>query len=644
MPGRRLRRRLAVLVCVIVLTGTTGVAYAAFVTTATNPTDTFGTVADFVAPTVNRSTAATTAGGGLSQHVTPGKSYYVYADVTDTGNPASGAATVTTDASTLTTGQTAAAMTAGAYSFAGVNYNYRTALLTANNNATLSACSYLPTLTATDVAGNVATTNASTVMVDRDLLSDYNVRLDGAAAGDEASYGVFNAGDVNGDGKPDALVGAWSATNNGRLYAGSVYVIFGQTAATTIDLGALGTLGFRVDGTAGDDELGLSVAAAGDLNGDGKADLLLGADWADSNGFTNNGAVFVVFGKATTTTIDLTTLGAGGYRINGVASNDAAGTQEATIADLNADGKPEVIVNAWLADNNGRTDSGSTYVVFGKATTTTINLSALGAGGYRIDAAAAGDHTTDVKSIGDLNADGKPEVLIGGREADNNSRTDSGSVYVVWGKSTTTTVDLAALGAQGYRIDGAAAGEWMGVVVDTVPDLNADGKPDVLVTTFRAGNNGRALSGSAYVLWGKSTTTTIDLASLGTQGYRIDGAAANENTGYDVTSIPDVNSDGLPDLLVSAARADNNGRTDSGSIYVLWGKSTTTTIDLASLGTQGYRIDGGAATDFAGFQLSAAGDVNADGRPDLIVSARWADNNSRTDSGSAYILFAPTCS
>ncbi len=629
--------------CLAVLTMSTGVAYAAFVSTSLNPTTSFAAAPDWTAPTVNRSTAAGTAAGTFAQHISPGLGYYLYADLTDTGNPASGISTVTTDAGSLTTGQAAAPMTAGAYTFAGVNYNYRTSLLTANANATLSACSYLPTITIADVAGNTATTAVNAVMVDRNMVTDYNVRLDGATAADEV-YGVQNAGDVNGDGKPDAIVGAWGADNNGRSFSGSAYVVFGQTALTTIDLATLGTKGFRIDGLAANDETAVSVwTAGGDLNADGKADLLIGADYSDPGGLLQAGTVYVVFGKATTTNIDLAALGAGGYSITGQAANNYAGERIASIPDLNGDGKPETLLSARGADNNGRTDSGSAYVVFGKATTTAVDLNALGAAGYRIDGAAAGDVLENVNSIGDLNGDGKPEVLIGTDNAGANGRVNSGSAFVVWGKSTTTTIDLAALGSQGYRIDGAAAGDLTGQAVVPAGDLNGDAKPDLMVTAFSAGNNGRALSGSTYVLWGKSTTTTIDLASLGAQGYRIDGSAANEKFGYDAVSISDINSDGLPDTVISAARADNNGLTDSGSVYVLWGRSTTTTIDLAALGTQGYRIDGTLAGELMGWKIAMAGDVNADGRPDLLIAGKDTGNNGRATSGSAYIAYTPTC-
>lgn len=149
-----------------------------------------------------------------------------------------------------------------------------------------------------------------------------------------------------------------------------------------------------------------------------------------------------------------------------------------------------------------------------------------------------------------------------------------------------------------------------------------------------------------------SARSTVDL--LADANIRIDGAAANDVAGFSVAGAGDVNADGRDDVIVGAVLADNNGRAESGSAYVIYGRAAsdprTGPIDLADsdggagAGTgvaaaDGFRIDGAAAFDNAGYSVAGAGDVNADGRDDVIVGAYAADNNGRTDSGSAYVVF-----
>ena len=377
---------------------------------------------------------------------------------------------------------------------------------------------------------------------------------------------------MNGDARPDALIGAYGAGNNARTGSGSAYVVFGKTTTTPIDLAALGTQGYRIDGAAASDGTGRTVAAAGDVNGDGRPDALVGADNADNNLRSNSGSVYVVFGKTTTTPIDLASLGLGGYRIDGAAADDWAGYSLANGGDVNGDGRPDALVGAYGADYNGRASSGSVYVVFGKTVATPTDLAVLlPTDGYRIDGAAASDRAYTSANAGDVNGDGRSDSLVGATGADNNGRSGSGSVYVVFGEATSSGVDLASLGTNGYRIDGAAANDSTGKSLANAGDVNGDGRPDALVTADFADYNSRASSGSVYVVFGKTSTSALDLATLGTGGYRLDGAAASDSTGNAVASAGDVNGDGRTDFLVGAYRADNNGRTDSGSAYVVHG-------------------------------------------------------------------------
>jgi hypothetical protein len=176
-------RRTTVLVLVpLLLALTGGVALAVFTQSKTVPSNAFSTSADWTAPTVSSSVIAKTT-GYWDGYIKQGGTYYVYANVSDGGNPPSGVSTVTANVSTVTTGQTATALSSGSYSVEGVSYNYRTASLTANSS--LSAGSYSFSITATDTGGRSGTQTGFTVTLDNTApsASDIQTANGGAIAG-----------------------------------------------------------------------------------------------------------------------------------------------------------------------------------------------------------------------------------------------------------------------------------------------------------------------------------------------------------------------------------------------------------------------------------------------------------------------------
>ena len=205
-------------------------------------------------------------------------------------------------------------------------------------------------------------------------------------------------------------------------------------------------------------------------------------------------------------------------------------------------------------------------------------------------------------------------------------------------------LDLGSLtGTNGFRLDGTAAGDNSGRAVSSAGDVNGDGFEDLLIGARGASPNGGG-SGSTYVVFGRSGgfTSSVDLSALdGTDGFRLDGAVADDRSGHAVSGAGDVNGDGFGDLIVGAYLADPNGDTSAGSSYVVFGHSGAfaSVIDLSGLdGTTGFRLDGEMPGDQFGFSVSDAGDVNGDGLGDVIIGARLADVNA-SGSGSSYVLF-----
>ncbi len=475
-------------------------------------------------------------------------------------------------------------------------------------------------------------------------------RLNGEHESDESGSSVSSAGDVNGDGFADVIVGAWLADSNGDK-SGSSYVVFGKASGfdAQMDLSSLdGNNGFRMDGEIDDDNLGHSVSSAGDVNGDGFDDVIVGAFTADPNG-DSSGSSYVVFGKASgfDAQMDLSNLdGSNGFRLDGEHANNLSGHTVSSAGDVNGDGFADVIVGALFANSNGSW-TGSSYVVFGKASgfDAQMDLSSLGGqNGFRLDGENEGDRSgNSVSSAGDVNGDGFADMIVGAFQADPNGGI-SGSSYVVFGKASAfdAQIDLSSLdGSNGFRLDGEKVRSFSGLSVSGAGDVNGDGFGDVIIGA--PGIAANDFSGYSYVVFGRATgfDAHVDLSSLdGSNGFRLRGENGRDASGESVSGAGDVNGDGFDDVIVGAHGVDSNGAS-SGSSYVVFGKATgfDAHMDLSSLdGRTGLRLDGENAFDYSGGSVSGAGDVNGDGLDDLLVGAVFVNSNG-LDSGSSYIIF-----
>ena len=478
------------------------------------------------------------------------------------------------------------------------------------------------------------------------------LKIDGEAAGDQSARSVSNAGDINGDGVDDLIIGTGLADPNGNN-SGRSYVVFGRDAATQggftspFQLSALdGTNGFKIDGESSSNFSGDSVSAAGDVNGDGLDDLIIGADGANRS--------YVVFGRTDgfSSPLQLSALdGTNGFKIDGESGQ--SGYSVSAAGDINGDGVADLIIgNPWASPNGFA--SGRSYVVFGRdvATqggfTSPLQLSNLdGTNGFKLDGDMDDFSGSAVNTAGDINGDGVDDVIVGARWAPDGDQF--GRYWVVFGRDVATQggfsspIQLSALdGANGFRLEGEAEMDGFGdISVSAAGDVNGDGISDLIIGASRADPNGIESAGRSYVVFGKTDefTATLSLSALdGNNGFKLDGDAPYDESGGSVSNAGDINDDGIADLIIG----ERLGRSDkAGRSYVVFGRTTgfSSQIQLSQLnGTDGFKIDGEARSDNAGRPVSNAGDINGDGIDDLLIGATLADPNGDF-SGRAYVIF-----
>jgi len=476
----------------------------------------------------------------------------------------------------------------------------------------------------------------------------------GVAAGDTAGASVAVLGDINKDGYADFAIGAPGADGKGAD-SGAAYVIFGsdQKLSSGFDLATLnGSNGFKIIGAAAGDLAGSSVHDAGDINGDGYSDIVIGAPHADPHG-ADSGAAYVIFGKAGGfgSSIDLSALdGINGFKMSGRAAGDLAGTAVHGGMDVNKDGYADVIIGAPGADRNGP-ESGEIYVVLGHSGSfnAIFDLSAAnGKNGFEFYGEGAGAQVGwSVASAGDVNGDGYDDFAIGARQP---SGSSNNTAYIIYGRPEQfgATGNLAFIpslhtpfGSTGGLVikggNGPNNENFTGFSISGAGDVNGDGIDDFIVSSPYAGG---AAAGAAYIVFGSTSAArygwylnTLD----GTNGFKITGDNMGDDAGWQVSAAGDVNGDGFADIIIGAPGTQGN---DSGSAYLLFGHSGS--FAMTTLGNlspaAGVWIEAGGPGDAAGRSVSGAGDLNHDGFDDLIIGAPFADQHG-TSSGAAAIIY-----
>ncbi len=419
-----------------------------------------------------------------------------------------------------------------------------------------------------------------------------DLTLNGAHAGDYFGYEVGAAGDVNGDGFDDIIVGAYGSDVGGPE-GGQAFVY---------DMGPPPAAANRTDptllGAAATDRFGISVGTAGDVNGDGFDDVIVGAHYNDAGG-AEAGRAYVYFGGPGADAV-------ADWILTGEAAADYFGLSVGTAGDVNGDGYDDVVVGAYGNDAGG-SGAGRAYVFFGGTSPDTVADMTL------TGAAASDAFGYAVGTAGDVNHDGYDDVIVGAHYNDAGG-TNAGRAYVFFGgPSPDATAD--------WTLTGVAAGDYFGWAVGTAGDVNGDGYDDVIVGAPE-NDAGGTTAGMASIFYGAVSPDAVPDVTM-------KGTAAGDYFGRAVGAAGDVNGDGYADVLVGAPNNDAGG-TNAGRAYLFYG--------AASSVAGGLVFTGAAGADYFGSALGTAGDVNGDGYADVVVGAYWNDAGG-TNAGRAYVYY-----
>ncbi len=484
------------------------------------------------------------------------------------------------------------------------------------------------------------------------------LRFDGSAAGEQAGFTLAAAGDVNGDGYDDILIGAPGAHG----FAGSSYLVFGHArdAVSSVNLGTLnGSTGMRINGPAGGYS-GLAVSAAGDINGDGYDDVLVGAP---ETGSGHLGTSFLINGR------DFN----GGVTLQGTTGNDSLSGNAADQAlvggrgddvldggagnDALQGGAGNDVLIADSADHRIDGGSGSDTLVFAQGDLALLGGSRItdiefidmtgGTGGtivltpQGVAAATSSPHLLQIHGDAGDSAILNGAWLNGGRITDDPNNVlasyftgaDEVRLSSTMSIQVGGVVNLGALdGSHGFKVFGAAAGDHLGTSVSALIDVNTDGFNDLLIGAPGADPNAVTDAGSSYFIAGGAGpyAATFDLGNLdGVHAARIDGTTAHGGSGTVVSETL------FGTALIGSPLAGSSGTFDDVTV-------TTGSLPSANAIADGHLIGLGAGSGFGA--ALATGDINGDGRDDFIIGAPGFAAVHGADTGATYVIYGDLAS
>lgn len=471
------------------------------------------------------------------------------------------------------------------------------------------------------------------------------------AAGDKFGIDIAYFGDRNNDGKLDLLVGAYQASD-GTTTTGEIYVLhlegspsyphkkYHQTLPfiSTLKKHSALTgepLASEIDGW---DYYGRSIAAIGDLDGDGINDMVVGSQ-LDDDGGTDRGAVYVQFLNADGSIKSYQKISdtQGGF-IGAIDNTDYFGISVCSLGDLDGDGNTDIAVGAW-GDDDGGTDRGAVWILF-LDTNGTVNS-------YQKISDTQGNFTGvlddsdrfswSLANVGDVNHDGLPDIAVGAY-GDDDGNANAGAIWILFLDTNGIVKSHQKISAtEGNFIDTLDVSDFFGYSVSTIGDLNDDGSIDIVVGA-PTDDDQAVNAGAFYILFLSDSGTVASSKKIVSGNYGFDGLQiADDRFGSSLSGVYDFDLDGVTDLLVGGILTDFGG-SGRGAVWMLLMNSDGTVkshkIISSTSNLLTEMIDDG---DRLGISIAVI-DYNTQNNTAKIAVGAYLDDDGATDAGAVYVL------
>jgi hypothetical protein len=458
----------------------------------------------------------------------------------------------------------------------------------------------------------------------------------GLTASRQFGYGITSLGDLDGDGITDIAVGSPTYDNDGGLYKGCVWILFLNSNGTVKSQQKIddyyGGFSYSLDN---EERFGISVSNIGDINKDGIVDIAVGSWYNDGDG-----AIYILNLGSDGTVKSSGRISALEGNFGGtILTEDHFGNSIANLGDIDGDGTNDLLTSSYLSDEGG-TDRGKIWILHLKQDGTVKDYMEFSSTSTLLEGMLDdGDGFGESVSVfSGVNQDNKKEIIVGAK-SDDDGNTNSGAVYILdmdipYNELATNIHKISA--TEGGFTGHLDAGDQF-VNVCPVGDINGDGYSDIVVGA-PMDDDGGTDKGAVWILFLDSNRTVKDYQKISSTQGGFTGYLNDDKFGNWVTSIGDLDKDGVEDIAVGAYY-DDDGGVNSGAVWILFLNNNGTFKSYQKISSTQGGLVGLTSNRFFGTSISNLGDLDGDGTIDIAVGAPMYDNDGGLYRGSVWILF-----